>query len=57
MLLAAAMIDIRVWMSLAYPAYGFALLLLVAVDVVGHVGPGRAALDRASARWNCSRRS
>jgi rod shape determining protein RodA len=39
-LLAAAMIDIRVWMSLAYPAYGFALLLLVAVDVVGHVGLG-----------------
>ena len=27
-LLAAAMIDIRVWMSLAYPAYGLALLLL-----------------------------
>ncbi|HEY0265390.1 MAG TPA: FtsW/RodA/SpoVE family cell cycle protein, partial [Rhizomicrobium sp.] len=39
-LLAAAMIDIRVWMSLAYPAYGFALLLLVAVDVVGRVGLG-----------------
>src|SRR5476651_1360838 len=39
-LLAAAMIDIRVWMSLAYPAYGFALLLLLAVDVVGHVGLG-----------------
>jgi rod shape determining protein RodA len=39
-LLAAAMIDIRVWMSLAYPAYGLALLLLMAVDVVGHVGLG-----------------
>ena len=39
-LLAAAVIDIRVWMSLAYPAYGVALLLLVAVDVVGHVGLG-----------------
>ena len=39
-LLAAAVIDIRVWMSLAYPAYGFALLLLIAVDVVGHVGLG-----------------
>lgn len=39
-LLAAAMVDIRVWMSLAYPAYGVALLLLVAVDVVGHVGLG-----------------
>ena len=39
-LLAAALIDIRMWMSLAYPAYGVALLLLVAVDVVGHVGLG-----------------
>ena len=39
-LFAAAMVDIRVWMSLAYPAYGFALLLLIAVDLVGHVGLG-----------------
>jgi len=39
-LLLVAMIDIRVWMSLAYPAYGVALLLLVAVVVVGHVGLG-----------------
>ncbi|HWA69122.1 MAG TPA: rod shape-determining protein RodA [Rhizomicrobium sp.] len=39
-LVAAAMIDVRVWMSLAYPAYGFALLLLLAVDVAGHVGLG-----------------
>jgi rod shape determining protein RodA len=39
-LLAAAVVDIRVWMSLAYPAYGIALLLLIAVDVVGHVGLG-----------------
>jgi rod shape determining protein RodA len=39
-LLAAAVVDIRVWMSLAYPAYGIALLLLIAVDLVGHVGLG-----------------
>jgi rod shape determining protein RodA len=39
-LLLVAMIDIRVWMSLAYPAYGLALLLLIAVVVVGHVGLG-----------------
>jgi rod shape determining protein RodA len=39
-MLLAASIDIRMWMSLAYPAYGVALLLLVAVDVVGHVGLG-----------------
>ncbi|MBN9587726.1 MAG: rod shape-determining protein RodA [Alphaproteobacteria bacterium] len=39
-MLLAATIDIRMWMSLAYPAYGVALLLLIAVDVVGHVGLG-----------------
>jgi len=39
-LLLAAMIDIRVWMSLAYPAYGVALLLLVAVEIIGHMGMG-----------------
>ena len=44
-LVAAAVIDIRVWMSLAYPAYGVALALLIAVDLVGHVGIGRATLD------------
>jgi rod shape determining protein RodA len=39
-LTAVATIDIRVWMSLAYPAYALALLLLVAVVVAGHVGLG-----------------
>jgi rod shape determining protein RodA len=39
-LLAVAMIDVRVWMSLAYPAYALSMLLLVAVDVAGHVGLG-----------------
>lgn len=39
-LVAAATVDIRVWMSLAYPAYGVALALLIVVDVVGHVGMG-----------------
>jgi rod shape determining protein RodA len=39
-LVAVATIDIRIWMSLAYPAYALALLLLVAVVVAGHVGLG-----------------
>ena len=39
-LLVVAVIDIRVWMSLAYPAYGVAMVLLIAVDVAGHVGLG-----------------
>jgi len=39
-LLAVASIDVRIWMSLAYPTYAFALLLLVAVVIIGHVGLG-----------------
>jgi rod shape determining protein RodA len=39
-LIAAALVDIRVWMNLAYPAYALALLLLIGVDVAGHVGLG-----------------
>jgi len=31
-----SLIDIRVWFALAYPIYGIAFLLLVAVDLVGH---------------------
>jgi rod shape determining protein RodA len=40
LLVAVALVDIRVWMSLAYPAYGISLLLLVVVEVAGHVGLG-----------------
>jgi len=40
LLIAVALVDIRVWMSLAYPAYGISLLLLVGVEVAGHVGLG-----------------
>ncbi len=39
-MLVVATIDVRVWMSLAYPAYALALLLLVAVVAVGHMGLG-----------------
>jgi rod shape determining protein RodA len=39
-LVVAASIDIRVWMSLAYPAYAVAMLLLIAVDIAGHEGLG-----------------
>src|SRR5687768_13086395 len=35
MMIALAMIDIRVWFALAYPVYGMGLLLLVAVEAVG----------------------
>jgi len=31
-----SLIDLRVWFALAYPIYGVAFLLLIAVDLVGH---------------------
>ena len=39
-LVVVSMVDIRIWMSLAYPAYAIGLLLLVAVDVIGETGKG-----------------
>ena len=39
-LIFVAVIDVRVWMSLAFPAYGVALLLLIAVEIMGFVGKG-----------------
>ncbi len=39
-LFVAALIDIRIWMRLAYPMYGGAMLLLVAVEVMGEIGMG-----------------
>ncbi|PHZ85678.1 rod shape-determining protein RodA [Paremcibacter congregatus] len=35
-----ALIDIRVWMFLAYPFYFLSLMLLVIVDIAGHTGMG-----------------
>ena len=40
LMLALAMVDIRVWFALAYPIYGAGLLLLVAVEAVGDVRLG-----------------
>ena len=40
LLVGIAMVDIRVWMSLAYPLYGVAFVLLVVVEVAGHSGLG-----------------
>ena len=39
-LFVVAFVDIRVWMNLAYPAYGAALLLLIGVEFVGFRGMG-----------------
>jgi rod shape determining protein RodA len=35
-----AVIDIRIWLRYAYVIYGVAVLMLVAVDVIGHIGMG-----------------
>lgn len=40
LLVIAATIDIRHWMTAAYPFYALCLLLLIAVDIVGHTGLG-----------------
>ena len=39
-LIVVAMIDIRVWLNLAYPAYVMSLVLLVWVEVAGDIGMG-----------------
>src|SRR4051812_25565868 len=37
-LVVVALVDIRIWMKLAYPLYGLCILLLVYVDFRGHIG-------------------
>ena len=39
-MLAVSLVDIRLWLRLAYPAYALALVLLVAVETAGMVGMG-----------------
>lgn len=40
MMVVVATVDVRVWYHLAYPAYGIAVLLLVAVELFGKVAMG-----------------
>jgi rod shape determining protein RodA len=40
MMLAIACVDIRLWRLLAYPIYGASMLLLVAVEIIGHTAMG-----------------
>ncbi|MDE2631377.1 MAG: rod shape-determining protein RodA, partial [Alphaproteobacteria bacterium] len=40
LMIGVACIDIRFWLSFAYPAYAVSLVLLVAVVVAGHAGLG-----------------
>lgn len=43
MMIVVAMVDIRVWLGFAYPAYALSLLLLLGVDLMGaaHLGAQR----------------
>jgi len=40
LLVAIASVDIRIWMSVAYPFYAIAMILLIGVYIAGHVGLG-----------------
>lgn len=40
LMLLLALVDLRVWMSLAYPVYALALLLLVCVELFGYTAMG-----------------
>ncbi|HTQ13614.1 MAG TPA: rod shape-determining protein RodA [Rhizomicrobium sp.] len=40
LLVAIAMVDLRVWMAAAYPLYGVALVLLFGVEIAGKMGLG-----------------
>ena len=39
-LVVVALVDVRLWMSMAYPAYIISLFLLIVVVIAGHVGLG-----------------
>jgi len=40
LMIGVALVDIRVWLRHAYTLYGIAFLLLIAVDIFGHIGMG-----------------
>ncbi len=39
-LIVVSLVDIRIWMSLAYPAYAIGLALLIGVEIIGDTGKG-----------------
>ncbi|MGE3622669.1 MAG: FtsW/RodA/SpoVE family cell cycle protein, partial [Bdellovibrionales bacterium] len=39
-MMVVALVDVRVWLNIAYPFYGLMLVLLVVVEVMGHIGMG-----------------
>ncbi len=39
-MLVIALVDLRVWLRLAYPLYAITFMLLIAVEIMGHIGMG-----------------
>jgi rod shape determining protein RodA len=39
-MLSVALVDVRVWLRLAYPFYGLSLVLLILVELMGFIGMG-----------------
>ena len=39
-MIGVALVDVRIWLRLAYPIYGGMMLLLVAVEIMGSIGMG-----------------
>jgi len=40
LMMIVAFIDVRFWLRIAYPLYGIMLVLLVVVEIMGHIGMG-----------------
>lgn len=40
LMIAVALVDVRLWLRIAYPLYGGMLILLIAVEIMGHMGMG-----------------
>lgn len=40
LMMVLALTDVRLWLQLAYPLYGLMLVLLVVVEIMGHIGMG-----------------
>lgn len=40
LMVAVALVDVRIWLRIAYPLYGAMLVLLIAVEIMGHMGMG-----------------
>jgi len=40
LMMVIALTDVRIWLQFAYPMYGLMLVLLVVVEVMGHIGMG-----------------